>query len=475
VERRKNHKERQQIRLPELESKEITSDKRLFYTYRVGIDDVMPISVGGIPNMDRWRVATHALDSVMPTFDDTPVIIKPKTIANPIELEMFGVGNYVHPIAMPIMKNGTVHPPSIHDQRQYNEQYAVGRTKAFKNVKGEWRFRLEITDPKVKERLLASENAEMDPKYISAQVFILPPYNQDTQNLTNVSGSHVIFTDRPAGGFDKMKMLARCHDNEEQCTIKLMNASQTGCGFCPAEAIQSIINSGSSHVGKNEIPSNRKMSLQPSSTGGITKPIVTATSTDEEKIKRLIKDPNYKYAKRGSEVERPGTRPEGEGPNNGNGEPGEEDEETRRLRSELQEIRRERAERQTAGQSELDQLKENLRKETLTLKQERARERVEKFMEKTKPMFKTRKGWEDAIAEIMQKLPYDDNDRLVQRLAELEEVWTARAEAMLVKVKSASVTTNSGMHDAPDFNPKPDSSIADVCLFFVEGLKRGIN
>ena len=431
--------------MPELESKEITSDKRLFYTYRVGIDDVMPISVGGIPNMDRWRVATHALDKVMPTFDDTPVIIKPKTVANPLELEMFGVGNYVHPIAMPVMKNGTVHPPSIHDQRQYNEQYAVGRTKAYKNAKGEWRFRLEITDPKVRERLLASENAEMDPQYISAQVFILPPYNQDTQNLTNVSGSHVIFTDRPAGGFDKMKMLARCHDNEEQCTIKLMNASQTGCGFCPAEAMQSIIKSGSSHVGKNEIPSNRKMSLQPSSTGtgmgGLTKPIVTTTSTDEEKIKRLIKDPNYKYTKRGSEVEKPGTRPEGDQPNNG--EPEEENEETRRLRNDLQEIPRKRAERQGAGQSELVQLKEDLKQETLKLKQYHAQERVNKFMEKAKPMFKSKKAWEDAVAGIMQKLPYDDNDRLVERLAELEEVWTARAEAILVKVKSASVT-NTG-------------------------------
>jgi hypothetical protein len=458
--------------LADLESKQIDADgKRLFYTYRVGIDDVMPIAVGGIPNMDRWKVASHVLDKVMPTFDDTPVIIKPKAVANPIELEMFGVGNYVHPIAMPVMKNGAVHPPSIHDQRQYNEQYAVGRTKAYKNAQGQWRFRLEITDPKVKARLLASENAEMDPKYISAQVFILPPYNQDTQNLTNVEGSHVIFTDRPAGGFDKMQMLARCHDNEEHCTIKLMNASQTGCGFCPADAMESIIKSGSSHVAKNENSITDKMSLQPSSTGGLTKSTVIAT-TDEEKIKRLIKDPNYKYAKRGSEVEKPGQKPEGDQPNTG--EPGEEDEETRRLRNDLQEIRRERAERQTAGQSELEQLKETLKKETLTLKQERAREKVEKFMEKAKPIFKTRKAWEDAISEIMSKLPYDDNDALIQRLAELEEVWTARAEAILVKVKSASVT-NSGMHDAPDFGAKPDSSIADVCLFFVEGLKRGIN
>jgi hypothetical protein len=83
--------------LAEFESKEYDANsKRLFYYYRVGIDDVMPLVVGGVPNGQRFRVAADALDNVMPTFNDTPFVVKPRAVANPLELETFGVGDFLH-------------------------------------------------------------------------------------------------------------------------------------------------------------------------------------------------------------------------------------------------------------------------------------------------------------------------------------------------------------------------------------------
>jgi hypothetical protein len=462
--------------LAEFESKEYDANsKRLFYYYRVGIDDVMPLVVGGVPNGQRFRVAADALDNVMPTFNDTPFVVKPRAVANPLELETFGVGDFLHPIPMPTVKSGAVVPPSIHDHRQYNENYAIGRTRAYKNGKGEWRFRLEITDPKAKEVMLRQENEHLFPPYISAQVFMLPPFDKDLQNLRNVKGSHVAAVDRPAGGFDKMKVLAKCYDNEETCTIKLQNASQSGkCGFCPAEAMMAIVKSGSSHLSKNETSSN-KMSFNLTSTGG-----TSLGATTGEKVTRIIKDPNYR---RGSEVERPEDRekrPDNGGNNNGEHPPGTgEDEETRKLRTELEEVRREREDRQKAGVSEAEKLKAEMRDEILGLKKEKSRTKIEKFMDKTKHIFKTRKAWEDAIEDMLTKLPYDDNDRLIQRLAELEEIWLNRAEAMMVKTKSASIQVQApeaGMRSVPKFGQQiGDSSIADVCLALAEALKRGIN
>jgi hypothetical protein len=454
--------------MAEFESRQFDANsKRLFFYYRVGIDDVMPLVVGGLPNTERFRVAADALDEVMPTFDDTPVVVKPRAAANPLELEKFSVGDFLHPLPMPRVVNGAVIPPSIHDHRQYNENYAVGRSRAYKNARGEWRFRLEITDPKAREVMLKGGHEHLFPPYISAQVFMLPPHDKDLQNLRNVRGSHVAFVDRPAGGFDKMKVLAKCYDNEENCAIKLMNASQTGgkCGFCPGDAMMAIVKSGSSSLSKNETSLN-KMSFNPQSTGSIN-----PLATTGEKVTRIIKDPNYR---RGSEVERPEDQKR---PENGTPAPGEgEDEETRKLRTELEEVRRERAERQTANVSETEKLKTEMRDEILGLKKEKARTKIEKFMEKTKHIFKTRKAWEDAIEDMLTKLPYDDNDRLIQRLAELEEIWINRADAMMVKTKSASSQPDSGMRSVPKFGQQVgDSSIADVCLALAEALKRGIN
>jgi hypothetical protein len=465
--------------MAEFESRQYDANsKRLFYYYKIGVDDIMPAQVGGINNNQRWRIAADALERVMPTFDGTPAVVKPRAAGNPLELEMFSVGNFLHPIPMPTMtKSGAMVSPSIHEHRQYNETYAIGRTRAYKNAHGQWRFRIEITDPKAKEVMLKGENEHLFPPYISAQVFMLPPHDQDLQNLRNVIGSHVAFVDRPAGGFENMKVLAKCHDNEERCQIKLMNASQTGgkCGFCPADAMTAIVKSGSSHLSKNETSSN-KMSFNLTSTGGTSSMLGATTG---EKVTRIIKDPNYR---RGSEVERPEDqkRPDNGGNNNGEQPPGGEDEETRKLRTELEEVRRERQDRQKAGVSEAEKLKAEMRDEILGLKKEKSRTKIEKFMDKTKHIFKTRKAWEDAIEDMLTKLPYDDNDRLIQRLAELEEIWLNRAEAMMVKTKSASLQTNpdAGMRSVPKFGSSQqvgDSSIADVCIALAEALKRGIN
>ena len=460
--------------MAEYESRQYDANsKRLFYYYRIGLDEVMPLVVGGLPSMERFRVAADALDRVMPTFDDTPVVVKPRSAGNPRELEKFSVGDFLHPLPMPKVLDGAVIPPSIHDHRQYNENYAVGRTKVYKNAKGEWRFRLEITDPKAKEVMLKGQNEHLYPPYISAQVFMLPPFDQDLQNLRNVRGSHVAFVDRPSGGFDRMNVLAKCYDNENTCTIKALNASQSGkCGFCPGDAMAAVVQSGSSHLSKNDV-SKHKMAFNLASTGS------NPNATTGEQVRRIIKDPNY--SRRGSEVERPEDREKRPGEDNNNGnQPGEkEDEETRKLRTELEEVRKERAERQNANVSEAEKLKAEMRDEILGLKKEKARTKIEKFMDKTKHIFKTRKAWEDAIEDMLGKLPYDDNDRLIQRLAELEEIWLNRAEALMVKTKSASIqqqTPEAGMRSVPKFGQQVgDSSIADVCIALAEALKRGIN
>ena len=185
-----------------------------------------------------------------------------------------------------------------------------------------------------------------------------------------------------------------------------MNASQTGgkCGFCPGDAMMAIVKSGSSHLSKNDPSSITTCHLIHS-----LRVAINPLATTGEKVTRIIKDPNYR---RGSEVERPEDQKR---PNNGTPAPGEgEDEETRKLRTELEEVRRERAERQTANVSEAEKLKAEMRDEILSLKKEKSRTKIEKFMDKTKHIFKTRKAWEDAIEEMLTKLPYDDNDRLIQ-------------------------------------------------------------
>lgn len=443
--------------MPEFENKEYDADnKRLFYWYRVGIDELMPTSVGGIPNMERFKLAQHALDKIIPTYNDTPAVLKPRLNANPIEMKTFQIGNFVHPIPMPLVKNGSTVPPSIHDWRQYNENYAVGRVRTFKNSMGEWRFRIEITDPKTKEHLLANENSDLVPRYISAQLFVKPPFTQDFQNITNAEGSHVAFTDRPAGGFERMDILKKCYDNEANCQIKLMNASQTGkCGYCPGEAIDMLIKSCSSHLGKNE-DSTHIMSMNPSSTG--------PQGDSGQRVERIIKDPNYLAKKQqGSTTQPTGVKPE-------------EDEETKKLRTELEEIRRHRQDQNNEGKTEVDKMKQEMRDEILALKKDKAKVRIDKFMDKAKPIFKTRKAFEDAVNDMLEKLPYDDNERLFQRLAELDEVWSARADSMMIRAKSASLQTGDSMRSVPQMGSSSSSvGMADICFSIVNGMKKGIN
>ena len=90
-------------------------------------------------------------------------------------------------------------------------------------------------------------------------------------------------------------------------------------------------------------------------------------------------------------------------------------------------------------------------------------------------LFKTKKAWQDAVEQMINSLPYDSIDALTNRLRELEELWTLRANSMMITTRSASSQPDSGMRNVPKFNQPVDSSIADVCLALAEALKRGIN
>lgn len=233
-------------------------------------------------NANKWGVSDRSLDVNIKSAVNKPVIIYRK---NPnLSFHTHQAGNFVHPtIEEASAELG--HPPNEKEYYQWQEKFAVGRVRSVDKRSKGYAWTLEITDPDSKQILKDSRYSHGIPGWTSPQILsnaYLYPEEEKRGIFDHWSISHVILTDKPAYGFDKASLKAKCIGEEQTCLIKTKSASQQeNLGFCVKQATIDLVNVHSSHVESINNSSHTTMSAnetQPPSTQQSTgETVVTST------------------------------------------------------------------------------------------------------------------------------------------------------------------------------------------------------
>jgi len=260
-------------------------------TYNSGTDRLFLVYYAlpeAVVNQNGWGVDPNYIAENIQTFVGKPAVLKRKDPNNPLDVAQ--KGNFVHPMVQ--------HGSGIRDVMEYQENWAIGRVhRVSLNPDKGWRFDIEITDPKAKDVMKSEEHIDQYPPYVSPLILSFPHQNpnENPKSLRHWLGAHIAFVDYPAFGFDRMDVAGKCFGSEQECTVKLHNASemQSACNFCITDATLQLI--GSSQVSQNNISGNT-MSANNNTAPNTPQNVTTVTKTPTVEVKReqvLATDTSY--------------------------------------------------------------------------------------------------------------------------------------------------------------------------------------
>lgn len=215
-------------------------------------------------NQNGWGVSGETINRYINTFVGKPVVLKLKDPS--YYMDQIQEGNFVHPYAM---KGAT-----LQQQMDFQKPFSVGIINDVKlNPEKGYRFDVEITDPKVKAAMVAEENIEKYPKWVS------PTIATTEDGLARVwHGVNVTLVDRPAYGFERMKPAGICTGTMEECTVKLRGAGEeNNCGFCFGEATLSLIGAGNTLSSQSSEIQNSTTEMVSTNPQGVTGEVTKIT------------------------------------------------------------------------------------------------------------------------------------------------------------------------------------------------------